>query len=306
VHYSIAATPATPPAYDGQVFSIANQGGLMIDVLGGSKAKGAKLWLYSRNGTQAQQFKLEYVQSSGTQDYYYITNPASGLVLDVKYRQAVSGTSVWLWERNGKDGQLWEVIDAGNGAVKLRSKLGELDLGVGSPIAASGSGLQILDADADASQLFYLEPASILADGAYSLGSSLKGGMALGVQGSSKAKQAGLQLQKASGSSAQRFTFAYDAATGYYSVVAACSGLNIDVAGGYSKPGSKVWQWEPNSSPAQMWRLIATSNPNEYIIIAATGAGALDVQGGYTANGTPVWTYAINGTAAQRWVLTPA
>jgi hypothetical protein len=101
------------------------------------------------------------------------------------------------------------------------------------------------------------------------------------------------------------FRFNYDSQTGYYTIINIQSGMALDVAGANSASGSNVWQYSPNGTLAQWWRVRANTD-GTYLIISATGDGCcLDVSGASTANGTNIWIYSANYTAAQKWRFSP-
>jgi hypothetical protein len=293
--------------YDGRTFNIVSAGGQLVDIKWAATTSETPVWLYGQNATVAQQFRFEYVRDMDGLAYYYIVNPNSGMVLDVMGAGTAPGTDVWQYAKNGTNAQLWTVVENGDGTVLIRSALSNhLVLDVEGARFATGTPLQVHPANGTAAQDFTLRDCAIVANGTYTFVSALDANIVLDVPGASTAGEVALNTYTANGTAAQRFALDYDAATGYYTITAECSGLMVDVKAASAESESTVWQYTPNGTVAQRWLLVPTGNADEFYVFAATGAGALDVHHARVGDGIPVWTYTPNATAAQRWVLRAA
>ncbi|WP_456031687.1 RICIN domain-containing protein [Senegalimassilia anaerobia] len=125
-------------------------------------------------------------------------------------------------------------------------------------------------------------PARPVADGAYRVSTPLSGAMAV------SAAEDGCALSE----SAAALDFAYDEATGLYSIASAGKAL--------TESGRYAVLAEPDGSPSQRWRVEARGGG--YTLTSATGL-ALDDYGRGTAEGNLFWLYEPNGSPAQVWTL---
>lgn len=102
--------------------------GRCIDVKDASKDRGAKIWAYTPNGTDAQWWKAEPISDVYKPVYntpvYLIPKCAPNLVLDVAGVNDSNGASLQTWTRNGNHNQQWNMLDYGDGTVTLVTNLG--------------------------------------------------------------------------------------------------------------------------------------------------------------------------------------
>ena len=77
--------------------------GKRVDVQWGSKDTGARVWLYSANGSPAQKWRVSY----DAQRYVVLTNVGSGKVMDVYGASKASGTKITQQPANGTRAQKW-------------------------------------------------------------------------------------------------------------------------------------------------------------------------------------------------------
>jgi hypothetical protein len=105
-----------PEIKDGvYVISSALQSNKVLDIVRSSTHNGANLQLWSRNGTNAQKFKVTY-QNDGS----YVLEPVcSHKRIDVCCRRKNLGTNIWQYENNGTDAQKWYIIPAGKGYYNI-------------------------------------------------------------------------------------------------------------------------------------------------------------------------------------------
>lgn len=141
----------------------------------------------------------------------------------------------------------------------------------------------------------------LIANGIYTISSSLNRNKVLDIAGSSNADSANLQLWTKNNTNAQKFKFTY-LGEGYYEIETCCSGKALDVAGSQSKCGTNVWQYQKNNTNAQKW-LIKNAGDGYYYIISKCNGLYLDVSGAKTKDGTNIHVWDFNGTKAQKFKI---
>mgnify|MGYP005759527933 CR=1 FL=1 len=269
-----------------------------VDIANGSKADKANAWLYSYNGSQAQQFRIQYVEDG----YYKISANHSGKVLEVAESSRNAGANVQQNSWDGSDGQLWKFVKDSKGTYYIRSKTGNvLDIYCG--ILAPGTNIRVYGANGTVAQKWVLEEeyeSQDLEDGVYTIQSSLNTSRVLDIANGSTANGANVWIYTANSTNAQKFSITA-VSDGYYKIQSVNSGKVLDVANGSSLAGANVQQYTWNGSDAQLWRFIDAGN-GEYYIQSKLGT-ALDVSGGVSAAGTNVQVYTLNNTTSQKWKL---
>ncbi len=80
-----------------------NGGASVMDVADASTASGGNIWLFERNDTQAQRYKIERT----TYGYYKITSVLSGMSLDVSGAYYDDGTNLQQYNWNDTNAQRW-------------------------------------------------------------------------------------------------------------------------------------------------------------------------------------------------------
>ena len=143
-----------------------------------------------------------------------------------------------------------------------------------------------------------------VAEGTYTVQTGTDGWGALDVAGGSAADGANVQQFLANGAAAQQWRFAYDAASGAYTVTSVLSGKRLAVAGGSAADGANVVQAAPDGSDAQKW-LLAQDGDGVRLQNYKSGK-FLDVAWGSASDGANVQQWAGNGSAGQRFTLRPA
>lgn len=141
----------------------------------------------------------------------------------------------------------------------------------------------------------------LIANGIYTISSSLNRNKVLDIAGASNADSANLQLWTKNNTNAQKFKFTY-LGEGYYEIETCCSGKALDVAGSQSKCGTNVWQYQKNKTNAQKW-LIKNAGDGYYYIISKCNGLYLDVSGAKTKDGTNIHVWDFNGTKAQKFKI---
>jgi hypothetical protein len=96
----------------GGYYYFKNGGGFYLDVAQGSKEAGARLWLFNRNPSDAQKFR---VKASGDGSYYIHPKTNEGLAVDVYKGNAARNSVVWCTSANRGSAQKWKFIPTTSG-----------------------------------------------------------------------------------------------------------------------------------------------------------------------------------------------
>ena len=286
----------------------------VLDIVNGSKSKGANVQLYQWNGTVAQQYEVVKNQKG----YYTIKNCGSNLYLGIistnwntmaNYNRLVQGVdssskaAQFVFTKNSK-GQ-WIISSAWDSKYVI-------DLYGGS--TNNGSAIQIFTNNNSQAQAWKLmkvknvreemdELASknknTLSDGTYFISSSKNTSYVLDVSNGSKNNFGNIWLFKNNGTVAQAWTVKHDS-KGYVTFINVGSNKAIDVYDGKAKNYQNISQYTSNNSYAQKW--IVTKDSMGYKIMSAIDKNyVLDLYNGSVNNGTNIQVYQSNGTVAQRW-----
>ncbi len=147
---------ATMAAYSaGQTYTLVNpHSGKALDISGASTADGANVQIWARNGTGAQQWRLE-ANNNGT---YSLVNPASGKALDVSNSGTNDGANVQLWSRNGSGAQQWRLNPVSGDVYTLINANSNKALDVYSAATNDGANVAIWSANGTAAQQWQLVP----------------------------------------------------------------------------------------------------------------------------------------------------
>ncbi|MCI7393465.1 MAG: RICIN domain-containing protein [Erysipelatoclostridium ramosum] len=285
----------------------------VLDIVNGSKSKGANVQLYQWNGTVAQQYEIVKNQKG----YYTIKNCGSNLYLGIStnwntmanYNRLVQGVdssskaAQFVFTKNNK-GQ-WIISSAWDSKYVI-------DLYGGS--TNNGSAIQIFTNNNSQAQAWKLmkvknvreemdELASknknTLSDGTYFISSSKNTSYVLDVSNGSKNNFGNIWLFKNNGTVAQAWTVKHDS-KGYVTFINVGSNKAIDVYDGKANNYQNISQYTSNNSYAQKW--IVTKDSMGYKIMSAIDKNyVLDLYNGSVNNGTNIQVYQSNGTVAQRW-----
>lgn len=285
----------------------------VLDIVNGSKSKGANVQLYQWNGTVAQQYEIVKNQKG----YYTIKNCGSNLYLGIStnwntmanYNRLVQGVdssskaAQFVFTKNNR-GQ-WIISSAWDSKYVV-------DLYGGS--TNNGAAIQIYTNNNSQAQAWKLmkvksvreeldELASknknTLSDGTYFISSSKNTSYVLDVSNGSKNNFGNIWLFKNNGTVAQAWTVKHDS-KGYVTFINVGSGKAIDVYDGKAKNYQNISQYTSNNSYAQKW--IVTKDSMGYKIMSAIDKNyVLDLYNGSVNNGTNIQVYQSNGTVAQRW-----
>ena len=281
----------------------------VLDIDNASKSNGANVQIYQSNGTNAQKFKVKYLNNG----YYTIESANSGKVLDVDNAGKNQGTNVQQYGSNNTDAQKWIIAKNTDGTYSIVSKCNNLYLDVKDGIASSGKNIQVYGRNGTRAQKFKFEvvtnnsesnnvkPQKTIADGTYTIKSSLNTKYVFDIAWGSTQNYGNLQLYQDSTVGQQRFKVKY-LGDGYYSITAAHSGRVLDVSNAGKTNGTNVQQYSSNNSDAQKW-IIAKNSDGTYSIVSKCNNLYMDVKDGIAGNNRNIQMYSGNGTKAQKFVF---
>lgn len=159
-------------------------------------------------------------------------------------------------------------------------------------------GLQAKNASLDT---LAAENRNVLADGTYTIQSSVNSRYVLDIANGSTASGANVQLYQSNDTPAQQFKVTHDS-QGYVTFTNVKSGKVLDVYNGTAKNGNNVWQFTSNNSHAQKW--IVRKDGNGYSIISALNSNyVLNIANGKVYNGNNVELYSYSGSSSNRWLF---
>ena len=162
----------------------------------------------------------------------------------------------------------------------------------------SALGLQAKNASLDT---LAAENRNVLADGTYTIQSSVNSRYVLDIANGSTASGANVQLYQSNDTPAQQFKVTHDS-QGYVTFTNVKSGKVLDVYNGTAKNGNNVWQFTSNNSRAQKW--IIRKDGNGYSIISALNSNyVLNIANGKAYNGNNVELYSYSGSSSNRWLF---
>lgn len=346
---AVSASPEVAPCADEipdgwyRLSASCSTSGRVVDVAGASRSNGARVQLYSANGTAAQLFSFTYEDG-----YYRIVSARSGKSLDVAGGDVVPGAAVQQWDPGeGNGNQLWSASRNGDGAWTFVNKATGLALDVGSAADADGAALDARVPDGSPAQRFtLLAQEDLLEEGVYTIPLTSTGAT-LDVQWASTNSGAPVQLYSANGTFAQKWYVSKVAGlTNTYTMECVNSGLLLTMSNACSivqspSSGKSNQFWKPEfvngsvrwtnvgsgeyltasyagsgaslgvsamvNDGVQLFdpvRAAASLEDGTYFICSSTSTGAvLDVSGGSVSNGANVQIWGNNDSGAQKWTF---
>lgn len=281
-----------------------------FDVYGGSTSSGANIQLYTRNGSEAQTFKIK----NDSNGYVTITNVKSGKALDLYGGTVKNSQNIWQYSSNGSRAQKW-IIKKNSSGYTIISALDPnyvIDLCGGT--TRSGANIQLYtDNDTIAQQWQFnkvvteqekldqlaAQNKNMMDDGVYYI-KNRDVRFALDVSGGSAYSGANVQLYSLNKTDAQKWLVSHDS-KGYVSFKNVNSGMYLTATS--SGNSANVNQQRQLNGYNQKWIIAFDSNQNLKIISALHSSRVLDVYGGKISNGSNIQLYTSNNSAAQKWVF---
>ena len=278
----------------------------VLDIEDASKANGANLQIYQSNGTNAQKFKVKYLNNG----YYTIESVNSGKVLDVDDAKKTQGTNVQQYDSNNTDAQKWTIKKNSDGTYSLVSKCNNLYMDVKDGIASNSRNIQVYGGNGTKAQKFKFEKVAdsinysekaekTISDGTYTIKSAINDKFVLDIDNASKSNGANVQIYQSNGTNAQKFKVKY-LNNGYYTIESVNSGKVLDVDNAGKNQGTNVQQYGSNNTDAQKW-IIAKNTDSTYSIVSNCNNLYMDVKDGIASSGKNIQVYGENGTRAQKF-----
>ena len=278
----------------------------VLDIEDASKANGANLQIYQSNGTNAQKFKVKYLNNG----YYTIESVNSGKVLDVDDAKKTQGTNVQQYDSNNTDAQKWTIKKNSDGTYSLVSKCNNLYMDVKDGIASNSRNIQVYGGNGTKAQKFKFEKVAdsinysekaekTISDGTYTIKSAINDKFVLDIDNASKSNGANVQIYQSNGTNAQKFKVKY-LNNGYYTIESVNSGKVLDVDNAGKNQETNVQQYGANNTDAQKW-IIAKNTDGTYSIVSKCNNLYLDVKDGIASSGKNIQVYGGNGTRAQKF-----
>lgn len=129
---------------------------MVVDVSGGSKSNGANIQLWTKNGSDAQLFRI----ARNGDGYYTFINKGSNKAIDVYGAYTHSGANVNQWMQNSSSAQQWKLYNAqgySDGYIRIMNRCGKY-LDVSGAGTKDGTNIQIWDGNNTKAQVFKLVP----------------------------------------------------------------------------------------------------------------------------------------------------
>lgn len=256
-----------------------------------------------RNDALTVTFNLEGIASIRNNSGEYLTAQGSSLVFDVQ---------------SSEQSQQWRFLDSGNDGYVIQNIATQTVLDVKSADIASGTKVQLYQANGTIAQNWDLYEVGSTIDAldakaaaskgildtnvVYYIETALMANKVVDVAAASTANKANVQLYDFNKTGAQQWKVQYDE-KGYVTFFNVSSGKVLDVNTGSAVSGTNVQQYESNGSLAQKW-IVTKNGDGTYSIESALWSGfSLDLAAASTENKTNIRLYTANGTAAQSFNL---
>lgn len=273
----------------------------VFDVNQGIAANQSNIQLYKSNLSNAQKFKVTYLNDG----YYEISTVINNsYVLDISGGIYKDTTNIQLYSSNDSNAQKWIIKDTNDGYFMIYStdKIHCIDISNG--IAQNGSNVQLYTCNNTLAQKFRFNEISIgektINDGIYSISSALSENKSLDIKNGIVNDYNGIQLYDSNGTDAQKWFVDY-LGDGCYSIKAYLDvNYSMDVYNANKVSGTNLQIFSSNNSNAQKW-IIKDTGDGYYNIISLCNNLSLDVDNASTINGTRIQLYTSNGTNAQKF-----
>ena len=257
----------------------------------------ANVNLTAASDTPANQWYISR-EASG---FYTFRHVVSGRYLDLAGANTAQGTNIQLWEQNNACAERWQIVRTADGTSTFRSACDtRMALDVFDAQSTLGTNLQLWGANNTAAQKWHLYTGNSLADGTYTIATTVDSQKVIDLFNNESAAGTNIQLWGANGTTAQDWALAYNAAADAYTITNP-NGNRFDLAGSDTTNGNNIRLWTPNESCAELWRIVPDLDGNYTILSACSADAVVDRFNAETADGTNIQIWESNNTAAQRW-----
>ena len=292
------------------VINTALSSNYVLDVYGGYTWNKANVQLFTKNGTDAQAFKVTH----DSQGYVTFTNVNSGKVLEVAGSRAGNNANVQQYSLDGSRAQKWVVQKYGSGYTIISALDPNFVLDLSGALVMNGRNIGLYQnngskaqqwnfskhmTDRERCDLFAAQNKDKIADGVYYI-KNKNVNYALDVYGGSLYGGANVQLYSLNRSNAQKWKITHDS-KGYVMFQNVGSGMYLTAGG--SGNSSNVYQQKQSNGYNQKWIIMFDTNSNLRIVSALHSNRVLDVHGGMIRNFSNIQLYDSNNSSAQKWVF---
>ena len=229
-----------------------------LDAYGGTTNSGVNVAVWDDNGTNAQQWSIEYTSYG-----YKLRSRCSSYYIDVNGAAVANGTNVWIWAGNDTAAQKFGFIPytdkpvLADGTYRIQYDYNKdyyLGAAGSTDSHTSGDGLQIFSNKAEEFVFEYV------GGGCYSIkekNSSLALDLNNGTAENYLKDFTSIALYEYHGGRNQLW-YVSKSASGTYFIYNKMGGFLLDVKGGQPSEGCEVAQYHYNGSGSQQWNLIRT------------------------------------------------
>lgn len=292
------------------VISTALSSNYVLDVYGGYTWNKANVQLFTKNGTDAQAFKVTH----DSQGYVTFTNVNSGKVLEVAGSRAGNNANVQQYSLDGSRAQKWVVQKYGSGYTIISALDPNFVLDLSGALVMNGRNIGLYQnngskaqqwnfskhmTDRERCDLFAAQNKDKITDGVYYI-KNKNVNYALDVYGGSLYGGANVQLYSLNRSNAQKWKITHDS-KGYVMFQNVGSGMYLTAGG--SGNSANVYQQKQSNGYNQKWIIMFDTNSNLRIVSALHSNRVLDVHGGMIRNFSNIQLYDSNNSNAQKWVF---
>lgn len=289
---------------DDSTYSFTNKAtGLVLNIQGTNLTSSANVDAATKNTTCNQKWRAV---TNGDGTFGFVSACLSTIALDVYGGYMDNGTNVQGHSYHGETAQKWRIVPDAvlpDGLYSISPTHNDsLTLDVFGGYTQDGTNVQAYTNHESAGEKWRLQYDS--RDGAYKI-IGLGSGLSLEtIDGSQNG--ANVQIHEYQGACGQKWHII--PSSNGYAVVSVCSGLSLDVYGGYKDSGTNVQLWQQNNLDNQIWKILPTTEgvlPTGTYSIIASGDHNLALDAGKAdTSGSNVRIFDQQNTNAQKWQLT--
>ena len=282
--------------------------------MNGTIGDGANISLWAAEHSAAQRWLIESatqntqvapVQVLPNGNYVLTSKVRSSYSIDIPGVNAYAGANLWMWDRNGVDGQIFTITyNSQKDAYTIKTIVGNYYLDLSGGNAKNGTNVQLWTPNTSCAELWKIEKNS---DGSYSLYSTCGTNFALDVNGGWSGNGTNLQVWQRNNLAPQKWdiTKVENAAiisNGNYVITSKVrNNYAIDIPGVNAYSGANLWMWDKNGVNGQTITSIYNAQNNTYSFKSSISDLYLDLSGGNAKNGTNVQLWTPNTSCAQSW-----
>ena len=240
--------------------------GSNLNLGGNSLGKQASLILQTKAQDPRQRFRFE----DAGRGYYFIRNVKSGLYVDVQWGKGEPGTPIWFWPLNRGNAQKFKAVAVKGGYYKFYSAIDPtLCLSVQANSRRPGRKIQLDKESANDAQLFKLNVFQVTGifnpppRTGYITDELKEGTYFIKPLNKDKFLESGeaqtILLQNKRYTPTQMFNIK-KTKDGYFQIENYFTKKRLDVRNARRTPGTEVWQYEPNTTLAQKFKIFGGNN----------------------------------------------